>query len=105
MGPGKRPQVEPTEDGVPELDEAQRQPVATGLGHVLDVAGRSEGRQQARDRARVDPGAARDLVRAELLPVAERVDHREGAFHGSNVADSWLTGAGRGTLHLLVFDT
>jgi len=102
MRPRERAQVEPPEDGVAELDEPQRQPVAPGLRQVFDIAGSGERREQARNGARVDPGAARDLVRAELLPVRERVDHRQGAPDGGDVADGWFTGTGRGTLPLLI---
>ncbi len=100
--PRERAQVEAPEHGVAELDEPQRQPVAPGLRDVLHEPGRRERREQARDGAGVDPGAARDLVRAELLPVRERVDHRQGAPDGGDMADGWFTGTGRGTLPLLV---
>ena len=69
---------------------------------MLDESGRRERREQARDGAGVDPGAARDLVGAELLPVRERVDYRQGAPDGSDMADGWFTGTGRGTLPLLI---
>ena len=101
--PREPAQVEAPEDGVAELDQPQREPVAARLGHVLDVPRRGERREQARDRARVDAGAAGDLVRAELVAVGERVEHRERALDGGDVADGWLTGAGRGTLLLVRF--
>ncbi len=96
--PGELAEVEPPEHGVPELDEPQRQAIAARLRHVLDEAGRGERREQPRDRAGVDRRATCDLVRAELAAVGESVEHRERALDGGDVADSWLTGAGRDTL-------
>ena len=96
--PRERAEVEAPEHRVAELDEPQRQAVAAGLGHVLHEAGRRERGEQARHRARVDPRAAGDLVRAELISVGERVEHGEGPLDRGDVADSWLTGAGRDTL-------
>ena len=66
---------------------------------------RGERREQAGDGARVDAGAAGDLVRAELAAVGERVEHGERPLDGGDVADGWLSGAGRGTLLLSVFET
>ena len=103
--PREPAQVEAPEDGVAELEQPQREPVAARLGHVLDVPRRGERREQARDGARVDAGAAGDLVRAELVAVGERVEHPEGALDRGDVPDGWLTGAGRGTLLLSDFDT
>src|SRR3954469_23727218 len=77
----------------------------TGVRDVLHEAGAGERREQPRDRARVDARAAGDLVRPERAAVVERVEHCEGALDGGDVANGWLTGAGRGTLHLSVFDT
>ncbi len=75
--PRELAQVEPLEHGVAELDEPQREAVAAVLRHVLDEARRGERREEARDGARVDAGAARDLVRPELTAVGERVEHGE----------------------------
>jgi hypothetical protein len=71
---------------------------------VLDVPRRGEGREQARDGARVDAGAAGDLVRAELVLVGECIEDPKRTLDGGDVADGWLTGAGRGTLLLSYFD-
>jgi len=103
--PRERAEVEAAEDGVAQLDQPQREPVAARLGDVLDVPRRGECREQTRDGARVDAGTAGDLVRAELVAVGQRIEHRERALDGGDVPDGWLTGAGRDTLLLSNFDT
>jgi len=96
--PGERAQVEPSEHGVAELHQLDGEPVAAGPGHVLDVARRDEGGEQAGDGARVDPRAAGNLVRAQLAPVPERVEDDERTLDRRDVPNGWLAGAGRGTL-------
>jgi hypothetical protein len=103
--PREPTQVEAPEHRVAELDQPQRQAVAPRLGHVLDVARRREGGEEPRDRARVDTGAARDLVRPQLARIGERVQHAKRALDCGNMTDSWLTGSGRGTLLTSDFDT
>ncbi len=101
--PGERPQVETPEDDIAELDQPQRQAVAAALRHVLDESSRGEGREEPRDRACVDSGAPRDLVRAELTAVRQRVEHRECTLDGGDVTDGWLTGASHATLLITLF--
>jgi hypothetical protein len=105
VGSGDLSQVEAGEYGVPELEEPEPEPVAAARGDVLDEARARQGREQARDRARVDPGPACDLVRPELsLAVGERVEDGEGTLDCGDVPNGWLPGPARATLRS-VFET
>ena len=99
MRPREGTEIEPPEYGVAELDEAQREPVATRLRHMLHEPGRGQRREETRHRARVDTGSPRDLVGAELSAVCKRIDHEERPLDGGDVTDGWLAGTGRDTLH------
>ena len=98
MRAGELAQVEPPQHGVAELDEPEPEAVAAGRRDVLDEPGGGERREQPRHRARVDARAPRELVRAELAAVGERVEHRERALDGGDATDGWLSGAGHGTM-------
>ena len=74
-----------TEDGVPEAERARAEPVAPGLRHLLDEPRRRQRREQPRCRARVDPQAARELVRPERA-VGEREEERRRALDGRDVS-------------------
>ncbi len=93
VGPGERAEVEAREHRVAELDQAKRQAIPAGLRDVLDESRRGERREQARHGACVDARAPRDLVRAELATVGERIEHGERPLDGGDVTDGWLTGA------------
>ena len=105
MRPGERTEVEAPEHRVAELDQPQRQAIPAGLRDMLDESRRGERRQQARDGAGVDPGAARNLVRPELAPLGEGIEYGERPFDCGDVADGWLTGACHDMLLFFYFDT
>ena len=87
LGAGELAKVEPVDDGVPELHEANPEPIAAAVC-LVDVTGRRKRRQQARDRARVDPGSAGELVRPQLAAGRQRVHHGERAGDGGHLSRS-----------------
>jgi hypothetical protein len=116
VGPGQLAQVEASEHRVPQLEQAEAEPVTAGAGNVLDEASVGERCEQPGHGARVDPGPSRDLVRSELDPPARRagsgsvrivdregIEHRDGALDRGDVTDGWLSGAGHGTLESVRF--
>ena len=92
MRPGDLAQIEPGEHRVPELQQAEAEPVAAGRGDVLDHPSAGKRREQPRHRARVDPRSPGDLVRAELrVAIGQRVEHGQRALDRSDVANGWLS--------------
>jgi len=74
-------QVEASDDMVGQRQQVRAQAVAAGVGDVLDVPGVDQGRERARDGARVDPGQARQLGCARVAADAqERVQNAQGAL-------------------------
>ena len=91
-------QVQPRKHHVSELDQAVPEPVAARLLHVLHEAARDERREEARDAARIEAGATRDLVRAErAVRVREHIDKGKGALYRADESDGWLSGPRHGS--------
>ena len=78
--------VEPREDGVREVDEAEAELVAARGRDALDEPGGGERAELARYGARRHAGAPRDLVRAELASVCKGVEHRDRPLGSANSA-------------------
>jgi hypothetical protein len=74
--------VEPGEHGVRQRDEANPEAVAAARGILLDEPGRGEGAELPRHRARREARAPRQLVRAHLAGLGERVEDRDRALRG-----------------------
>ena len=101
--PRELAQVEARENGVAEIEEPQREPVAPVSATC------------STNRAAASVASRRDTVLA-LIPVRraisfvpssppsdERVEHGERALDGGDVADGWLSGSGHGTLLVVRF--
>ena len=90
-------EIEPAEHGIAELQKAEAEPVPPVRRHVLDEPRGGERREEPRDRARIDPRSPRDLVRPELRrAVRERIEDRECALDGRDMADRGLSRPGHG---------
>jgi hypothetical protein len=94
MRPGDEANVEPREHRLRELDDADAEPVPAGLRHALHEPRLDEAAELAGHRARRRPDPARELVRAELAAVRERVDDREPAAERRHPLPGRLTGPG-----------
>jgi hypothetical protein len=89
--PGDLANVEPREDGVREVDEADPEVVPPGRGVAFHETGGGERAELPRYRARRHAGAARDLVRAELASVCKGVEHGDRSLGSANSAGRRLT--------------
>ena len=86
MGSRDLADVEPREDGVREVDEAEAELVAAGGLDALDETGGGERSELARYGARRHARAPCDLVRAELASVCKGVEHRDRPLGSANSA-------------------